>query len=141
MPLCCTSDAGFSRAAFCGDRFLTAVITRSSRVVLGGVLFCLLYSARGELLPVAGAQEEKPPKIEGHWGEDAIGFRWTEQDSVDGRWQLTDVGPFLGATVEVAGRMVPKGRAMWCSMTPPAGPGRRGGAAILCCSSIRLGSV
>lgn len=109
MPLCRMSDAGFLRAAFSSVRFLPAVITRASRVVLGGVLVLLLCSARGELLPSARAQEEKPPKIEGHWGEDAIGFRWTEQDSVDGRWQLTDVGPFLGATVEVAGRMVPKG--------------------------------
>ncbi|WP_437186439.1 ThuA domain-containing protein [Planctomicrobium sp. SH668] len=38
-------------------------------------------------------------KIEGHWGEDALGFRWTEEDSVDGRWNQADIGGFLASIV------------------------------------------
>lgn len=38
----------------------------------------------------------KPAKEPGsHWGKDAVGFDWTENDSVDGRWNKTNVGPFL----------------------------------------------
>lgn len=51
-------------------------------------------------------------KILGHWGEDAIGFRWTEQDSVDGRWQQTEIGPFLGTSIAIDGRPIAKGRVI-----------------------------
>ncbi|HET6425355.1 MAG TPA: DUF6797 domain-containing protein [Planctomycetaceae bacterium] len=38
----------------------------------------------------------KPAKQPGnHWGKDVVGFDWTENDSVDGRWNATNVGPFL----------------------------------------------
>lgn len=36
-------------------------------------------------------------RITGHWGEDAVGFRWTEQDSVDNRFQQMDTGQFFTA--------------------------------------------
>ena len=48
-------------------------------------------------------------KITGHWGEDAIGFRWTEDDSVDGRWQGMDKGPFLATGLQVEDQVVLKG--------------------------------
>ncbi len=42
----------------------------------------------------------KPAKQPGsHWGKDAVGFDWTEGDSVDGRWNLTNVGPFLASNL------------------------------------------
>lgn len=42
----------------------------------------------------------KPAKEPGsHWGKDAVGFDWTEKDSVDGRWNLTNVGPFLASNL------------------------------------------
>ncbi|MEZ6105399.1 MAG: hypothetical protein R3B96_04640 [Pirellulaceae bacterium] len=65
--------------------------------------------------PVAAArqdQDQEPPKIQGHWGEDTIGFRWTEQDSVDGRWQQTVVGPFLSTSIPIEGRPIAKGRVI-----------------------------
>ncbi|MFM7843970.1 MAG: ThuA domain-containing protein, partial [Planctomycetota bacterium] len=40
---------------------------------------------------------------EDHWGMEAVGFNWTEQDSVDNRWNQTDVGSFLASTVPLAG--------------------------------------
>lgn len=48
-------------------------------------------------------------KIEGHWGEDALGFRWTEQDSRDDRFGQMDTGPFLSATITGPGGNVYKG--------------------------------
>ncbi|HVW02769.1 MAG TPA: ThuA domain-containing protein, partial [Planctomycetaceae bacterium] len=50
------------------------------------------------------------PKIEGHWGEDAIGFRWTEQDSVDNRWNETKIGRWLASNLPIPNQpMVGKG--------------------------------
>lgn len=48
-------------------------------------------------------------KIEGHWGEDALGFRWTEQDSRDDRFGQMDTGPFLSASITGPGGNVFKG--------------------------------
>lgn len=47
------------------------------------------------------AGSAKPPvaKAKNHWGEDAVGFKWTEEDSVDNRWNQTDIGPFLASVV------------------------------------------
>lgn len=64
---------------------------------------------------VAFAQDEpvqSRPKVEGHWGEDAIGFAWTEQDSVDGRWQETQLGPCLAGTYPLPGGFSKKGLAI-----------------------------
>jgi sugar phosphate isomerase/epimerase len=40
-----------------------------------------------------------PQKIEGHWGEDAVGFRWTEADSRDDRFGRMDTGPFFSGSL------------------------------------------
>lgn len=48
-------------------------------------------------------------KIEGHWGEDAIGFRWTEADSRDERVGKVESGPFFSGSVTGAGGPVYKG--------------------------------
>ncbi len=34
-----------------------------------------------------------------HWGKDAVGFRSTEEDWSDGRWNRSDVGRFLAASI------------------------------------------
>ncbi len=52
---------------------------------------------------------QRPEKITGHWGEDSIGFRWTEEDSVDGRWQDMDKGPFLFTGLQLGEDIVLKG--------------------------------
>ena len=49
------------------------------------------------------------PKIEGHWGEDALGFRWTEADSRDDRFGQMDTGPFFSGSITGAGGTVYKG--------------------------------
>ncbi len=54
----------------------------------------------------------KPGKITGHWGEDAVGFKWTEQDSVDNRLQQMDVGRFYSATIWTPNEMTLKGIAV-----------------------------
>ncbi|MBC7818284.1 MAG: hypothetical protein IAG10_15465, partial [Planctomycetaceae bacterium] len=54
----------------------------------------------------------KPSKITGHWGEDAVGFKWTEQDSVDNRLQQMDVGRFYSATIWTPKEMTLKGIAV-----------------------------
>lgn len=48
-------------------------------------------------LPKVTAKPAKQPGS--HWGKDAVGFDWTENDSVDGRWNATNVGPFLAHTL------------------------------------------
>ena len=80
----------------------------SRRIMLLRTLLLISLSAP---LPAAFGQQSdepsgQPEKLLGHWGEDAIGFRWTEQDSVDGRWQATEVGPFLSTTVNLGSRAV-----------------------------------
>jgi mono/diheme cytochrome c family protein/sugar phosphate isomerase/epimerase len=51
--------------------------------------------------------EAKPPRaLENHWGRAMIGFDWKEADSVDNRWNQTDVGPFLASLMPL-----PDGRA------------------------------
>ncbi len=52
------------------------------------------------------------PAKPSHWGKEAVGFDWTEQDSVDNRWQQTDIGPFLAYTVPLPEGAVRKGLAM-----------------------------
>lgn len=51
----------------------------------------------------------KRPKIEGHWGEDALGFRWTENDSRDDRFGQMDTGPFFSGSITGPGGTVFKG--------------------------------
>lgn len=48
-------------------------------------------------------------KIEGHWGEDAIGFRWTEADSRDDRFGKVDFGTFFSGSITGPGGPVYKG--------------------------------
>ncbi len=48
-------------------------------------------------------------KLEGHWGEDALGFRWTEEDSRDDRFGQMDTGPFFSGSITGAGGTVYKG--------------------------------
>ncbi len=47
-------------------------------------------------------------KAKGHWGEDAVGFRWLEEDSRDARWNAMDTGPFLSSALPVPGGIVNK---------------------------------
>jgi cytochrome c2 len=58
------------------------------------------------------AATNKSGKITGHWGEDAVGFRWTEQDSVDDRLSRMDVGRFYSATIATPQEMTLKGIAV-----------------------------
>ena len=51
----------------------------------------------------------KSGKIEGHWGEEAVGFRWTESDSHDDRFGNVDSGPFFSGSITGAGGPVSKG--------------------------------
>lgn len=71
-------------------------------------------SATMDWKPVRGktaiqSGNQKPKKITGHWGEDAIGFRWTEKDSQDNRWAFTKHGRFLASTIPLPGGFAEKG--------------------------------
>jgi hypothetical protein len=57
-------------------------------------------------------EQSAAKKITGHWGEDAVGFRWTEQDSVDDRLSQMDVGQFYSATIATPQEMTLKGIAV-----------------------------
>lgn len=59
--------------------------------------------------PNAPTVSAKPAKIEGHWGEDAVGFRWTEADSRDDRFGKMDFGSFFSGSITGAGGPVYKG--------------------------------
>ena len=52
------------------------------------------------------------PKAEGHWGEDAVGFRWVEEDSADSRWKQTELGPFMSLALHTPTGMVNKSIAI-----------------------------
>ena len=47
----------------------------------------------------SGAKVQRP--LENHWGRAVIGFDWKEADSVDNRWNQTEIGPFLASIVPV----------------------------------------
>ncbi|MFO0919290.1 MAG: ThuA domain-containing protein [Planctomycetaceae bacterium] len=53
-----------------------------------------------------GSKTKKPPSDSAfyHWSRDVVGFDWTEQDSVDNRWNQSDVGPFLASIVPQPGQ-------------------------------------
>lgn len=53
----------------------------------------------GEQSPVGAAQQQKDL----HYSRETIGFDWTEQDSVDHRWNEAEIGPFLASTVPLPG--------------------------------------
>lgn len=68
------------------------------------------------LLGAAAPAGQTPPKtaansgkIEGHWGEEAIGFRWTEADSRDDRLGKVESGNFFSGSVTGPGGPVYKG--------------------------------
>jgi sugar phosphate isomerase/epimerase len=56
-------------------------------------------------IPLAAAAapslDKTPPE---HWGREVIGFDWKEADSVDNRWNQTQIGPFLASIVPIPGR-------------------------------------
>lgn len=63
----------------------------------------------GQVSPEAGAIAQKSNRIEGHWGEDALGFRWTEEDSRDDRFGQMDTGPFFSGSIVGPGGIIYKG--------------------------------
>ncbi|MFG0334897.1 MAG: DUF6797 domain-containing protein, partial [Maioricimonas sp. JB049] len=53
-----------------------------------------------------GLIERARPKTDGHWGEEAVGFRWEEIDSRDARWNHMQTGPFMTSALTVPGETV-----------------------------------
>lgn len=66
-------------------------------------------AAPGQSNTQASSPKPTPPS---HWGKEAVGFDWTEKDSVDSRWQQTDIGPFLAGTVLLPEGPVRKGLSL-----------------------------
>lgn len=94
---------------------------RWSRIV-SIVICCLIPGSwlQGEDAPGLKEGEKKvTEKMSGHWGEDAIGFRWEENDSKDGRWNETEIGPFLGSTLAIDGKVIPRSLAIQIPGTEP----------------------
>ena len=56
-----------------------------------------------------GTRPAERPKVEGHWGEEAVGFGWEESDSIDGRWSQTEIGPFLASVLQTPKGIIAKG--------------------------------
>lgn len=80
---------------------------------------CLVFAAILVAFYGAGAQEATTeradlkkqtalPKAEGHWGEDALGFRWVEDDSADARWNEMDTGSFMASSLTIPTGLVTK---------------------------------
>ncbi|WP_197444227.1 DUF6797 domain-containing protein [Maioricimonas rarisocia] len=65
-----------------------------------------------------GLIERARPKTDGHWGEEAVGFRWEEVDSRDARWNDMETGPFMTSALAVPGEMITK------ALSIRLGPGR-----------------
>lgn len=53
-----------------------------------------------------------PPSGRDHFGEEEVGFRWTEQDSRDDRWREMMSGPFFSGTLALPNETVPKAIAI-----------------------------
>ncbi|HND52762.1 MAG TPA: ThuA domain-containing protein, partial [Pirellulaceae bacterium] len=53
--------------------------------------------------PTRAQQVADAARMNDHFGAASVGFNWTEQDSVDDRWNKTDVGPMLASTVPLPG--------------------------------------
>jgi hypothetical protein len=68
-----------------------------------------LLSQSQSARPESPKDGSKTGKIEGHWGEDAIGFRWTEADSRDDRFGQVDSGSFFSGSITGPGGPVYKG--------------------------------
>ena len=58
-----------------------------------------------EAPPVASA----PKTEQNHWGKEQVGFDWTEKNSVDGRWQESEIGRWLASIVSLPNGPVKKG--------------------------------
>lgn len=64
--------------------------------------FFLPQAATAQTLDVTdGRVTNQRPKAVGHWGEDAVGFRWVEEDSRDARWNEMDTGPMMTSALDV----------------------------------------
>ena len=63
----------------------------------------------GQSLSQTSSPAQKSSRIEGHWGEDALGFRWTEADSRDDRLGQMNTGPFFSGSITGAGGTIYKG--------------------------------
>ena len=68
-----------------------------------------VLSAAGQAASPPSKTVSQAGKIEGHWGEDAIGFRWTEADSRDDRFGKVDSGSFFSGSITGPGGPVYKG--------------------------------
>ena len=86
-------------------------MTRSCMQFLIGLLACTALFAADPppgLEKAPGLIERARPKTEGHWGEEAVGFRWEEVDSRDARWNEMETGPFMTSALGVPGETVTK---------------------------------
>jgi len=61
--------------------------------------------AFAEAPPVASA----PKTEQNHWGKEQVGFDWTEKNSVDGRWQESEIGRWLASIVSLPNGPIKKG--------------------------------
>jgi sugar phosphate isomerase/epimerase/mono/diheme cytochrome c family protein len=61
----------------------------------------LKNAARAPTAAAAPPLDKTPPE---HWGRGVIGFDWKEADSVDNRWNQTEIGPFLASIVPIPGK-------------------------------------
>lgn len=53
--------------------------------------------------PATAAPEKVDKPLDPHYSQEALGFHWTEENSIDDRWSKTDIGPFLASTVQLPG--------------------------------------
>ncbi len=61
----------------------------------------LKNAARMPTAAAAPSLDKTPPE---HWGRGVIGFDWKEADSIDNRWNQTEIGPFLASIVPLPGQ-------------------------------------
>ncbi len=59
--------------------------------------------------PPTAASTASPKTEQNHWGKEQVGFDWTEKNSVDGRWQESEIGRWLGSIVALPNGPVKKG--------------------------------
>lgn len=108
-----TPDTPITPLAFAGSRWcirraILMVVCPSFVIASAHVLSAQQQAADPASQDAATALAAEKPKAEGHWGEDAVGFRWVEEDSADDRWKSMQIGPFLCSSLPTPSGMVNK---------------------------------
>ncbi|WP_197530925.1 DUF6797 domain-containing protein [Bythopirellula polymerisocia] len=87
-----------------GDMNRDSNLHKLGMMFLGGWWLLLLSLSTAEPAIADDSQNsQEKSKVEDHWGEGSVGFRWVENDGHDARWNQMDTGPMMTSSLDVPG--------------------------------------